>query len=382
LTGARHALAAALALLCVSPAGAAAPPPDRERLDALRGRIERLRSALAESEEDRSEARNELRDSERAISEANRSVRELAGQRTAAQGELRMFTAARAKTQASIAARERELGRLLAALYMAGDPGYLKVMLSGADPGQTARDLHYLGYLSRAHAALAASLRDELARLEELEARVKASVAEAAELERSQRDARAELLKQRGARRAVFERVSAKIRTQRREVDLLSRDEARLSRLVTELSRLLVSPQDTPRGPGAFPTLKGRLRLPLQGVVAHRFGAPRADGGPPWKGMFIRAAAGTEVRAAAEGQVVFADWMRGYGNILIIDHGGGYLSVYGNNESVLKTVGERVGVKDVIATVGASGGGEETGLYFEVRHEGRAFDPMTWVALR
>jgi septal ring factor EnvC (AmiA/AmiB activator) len=133
---------------------------------------------------------------------------------------------------------------------------------------------------------------------------------------------------------------------------------------------------------GPFAALKGRLRLPVRGEVANRFGAPRMAGGPSWKGVFMRAAAGEEVRAVAAGRVVFSEWMRGLGNLLVLDHGQGYLTIYGNNESVYKTVGDEVRAGDVVAAVGASGGTEESGLYFEIRHEGRASDPMAWVTLR
>jgi len=113
--------------------------------------------------------------------------------------------------------------------------------------------------------------------------------------------------------------------------------------------------------------------------VSNRFGAPRHDSGVPWKGVFLRAAEGSEVRAVADGRVVFADWMRGFGNLMIVDHDDGYLSIYGNNEALLKQIGERVGGGESLATVGSSGGNTQSGLYFEIRHKGRAIDPLTWV---
>src|SRR5262249_23597753 len=130
--------------------------------------------------------------------------------------------------------------------------------------------------------------------------------------------------------------------------------------------------------------LKGRLRLPVRGELIGRFGAPRltGDGGTPTKGVFIRAAEGETVRAVAAGRVVYADWMRGFGNLLIVDHGENFLTIYGNNESLLKQTGDAGMLGEALATVGASGGNEETGLYFELRHEGRPFDPLGWVRLR
>lgn len=129
---------------------------------------------------------------------------------------------------------------------------------------------------------------------------------------------------------------------------------------------------------GAFAALKGQLRPPVAGKVAARFGSKRGDG-PSWKGMFIRAAEGADVHTVASGRVVHASWLRGFGNLIIIDHGGQYWSLYANNQSLLRRVGEVVKAGDVIAAAGNTGGNEESGLYFELRHKGKEFDPASWV---
>jgi septal ring factor EnvC (AmiA/AmiB activator) len=129
---------------------------------------------------------------------------------------------------------------------------------------------------------------------------------------------------------------------------------------------------------GAFASLKGQLRAPVAGKVAAKFGSKRGDG-PSWKGVFIRTAEGADVHAIAGGRVVFADWLRGFGNLIIVDHGSQYMSIYGNNQSLLKRAGDIVKAGDPIASAGNSGGNEESGLYFELRHQGAAFDPAGWV---
>ena len=128
--------------------------------------------------------------------------------------------------------------------------------------------------------------------------------------------------------------------------------------------------------------MRGQLRLPVRGELRGRFGAPSRASGIEAKGVFIRAPQGEPVRAVARGQVVYADWMRGFGNLMIVDHGENYLSIYANAESLLKQVGDAVAMGEPLATTGASGGREETGLYFELRHLGRAFDPLGWVKLK
>jgi septal ring factor EnvC (AmiA/AmiB activator) len=184
----------------------------------------------------------------------------------------------------------------------------------------------------------------------------------------------------------VLDRVAAEVRQSRKEIKVLRADERRLARLVEELGRVISARVErTPQADARkepFSKLRGRLSLPVRGELIGRFGAPRGATGTEAKGVFIRAPEGQAVRAIARGQVVYADWMRGFGNLLIVDHGEAYLSIYANNESVLKQVGELVAPGEAIATTGASGGNEETGLYFEMRHLGRAFDPLRWVKLK
>jgi septal ring factor EnvC (AmiA/AmiB activator) len=132
---------------------------------------------------------------------------------------------------------------------------------------------------------------------------------------------------------------------------------------------------------GSFARQRGNLRLPVRGAVSGRFGSVR-DGGGTWRGLFIKAGSGSEVKAVAGGRVVFSEWMRGFGNLLIVDHGDGYLSIYGNNESLLKQVGQAVKGGETVATVGNSGGNPESGLYFELRHQGQPIDPMKWASLK
>jgi len=363
---------------------------EAEKLDALRARIEGLRVKIAEAEESRTEARDQLRDSERAISEAGRALRALTGRRATAQGELNTLLRRGQALETEIASRRESLGRLLTLRYLNGEQSALKLLFSGEDPGRIARELHYYSYVSRAQAEFIAELRSSLARLKELEIATRERNAEIAAIESARRTERAALIKQQAEHRRVLARVSSQLRTQRREVQYLERDESRLSRLVEELGRVIAATpllrnERVPEPGGAQGSLSGLkhgLRLPIRGVLANRFGAQRPSGGPSWKGLFIRSSSGQEVRAVASGRVVFADWLRGFGNLLIIDHGKGYLTIYGNNESVLKQVGEPVRTGDAVATVGASGGNMESGLYFEIRHEGKAFDPLRWVSLK
>lgn len=377
----------ALALLAASPAQGA----DQAELDALHGRIEALKKSLAGAEENRSEARDGLRASEQGVSEANRVLHNIALEQRAARAGLTRVGEQTRELEAGIAAQQSRLGRLLVMRYISGQQDYLKLLLSGRDPNQTTRDLHYYGYISRAQADFIRALRDNLAGLAELAREARDKSAELAELEARQREGRKELLAQQAERRKVFAMLSTQIRSQNREIKSLQRDEARLSRLVEEIGKAIAPGPSRGRNEklpepgretGAFAAQKGKLRLPARGELINRFGTPRSDSGLSWKGLFIRSASGQEVRAVATGQVVFAEWMRGFGNLMIIDHGQGYLTIYGNNEALLKQVGDAVKTGDTVATVGNSGGNPDSGLYFEIRHQGKAFDPLRWVSLK
>lgn len=285
----------------------------------------------------------------------------------------------RATLERSLAGREAAVGRMLRARHASGAPEALRVALSGDDPAAIARRLHYVGYVTRASADLLAAYRSDIAQAERLAREAQARSERLAALEKASRADRERILAQRRERRRVLARVAAELARDRSQIKVLRADEARLARLVEEIGRVIVARAQSGKG---FSALRGRLAAPVQGELAGRFGAPRGAAGTESKGVFIRAPEGKPVRAVASGQVVYADWIRGFGNILILDHGEAYLSIYGNAEALLKQVGDLVGSGETIATTGASGGNEETGLYFELRHLGRAFDPLRWVKLK
>jgi septal ring factor EnvC (AmiA/AmiB activator) len=265
----------------------------------------------------------------------------------------------------------------------------VRLLLSGENPSEVARQLHYLAVLSRAAANAIRSYRADLAELGHLREASERRAAELRTLEARERADRGRLMVERRERRRVLDRIAGELRSGQRRMRQLQADEQRLSRVVREISRVLASrpgagysKRDSASGAQSdarpFESLRGQLGLPVRGKVTLRFRAPKG-GRPGSKGLFIRAPQGEPVKAVAAGRVVFADWMRGFGNLLIVDHGEAYLSVYGNNESLLKRTGDAVSAGETVATVGASGGRQESGVYFELRHLGEAFDPMRWM---
>ncbi len=271
----------------------------------------------------------------------------------------------------------------------------MRLALSGEDLADAARKLHYLTYVSRAAAQMIEAHRQGLAEIARLKTGSDAKALELAGLEARARRDREQLLRERRDHRRLLERIAGEIRSAKKRIQMLLADESRLARLVQEIGKVLAARPGAgyarvtavpEAGTGApvsvFSALKGRLRLPVRGELAGRFGALRNEGGISAKGLFIRAAEGEQVLAVGAGRVVYSDWMRGFGNLLIVDHGQAYLSIYGNNESLLKQTGDPVTLGEPLATVGQSGGNEQTGLYFELRHLGRPFDPLSWVKLK
>lgn len=384
-----------LILLLASPDAAPAgsvPGAKEKELRELRGRIEALQKRLAGAEESKNEAVDALKESELAISDANRTLRELGQQSREINQQLTELRTESRQREEALKEQQALLTHLLYQQYLGGQTEPLKLLLNREDPNQIARHLHYFGYISRARAELIAELRATLTRLSQLAQEAEQKAAEFITVAAEQHAQRRRLEREKRARSQVLTKISRDIQRQRREISTLRRDENRLARLVEQLSKLVTRDRAAPRlrnerVPDAstdgdpFQELKGRLSLPVRGELANRFGSPRSDGGAVWKGLFIATRAGEEVRAVAAGRVVFADWLRGFGNLLIIDHGGAYMSLYGNNEALYKQVGDPIRSGETIATVGNSGGNADSGLYFELRHQGKPLDPLMWVGI-
>lgn len=377
-------------LLCMQAAGAHATQHDEE-LKNLRSRIKDLQQELEKTSESKSEVADALRESERAISDSNRTLAKLGRQQQDARSRLGQLQQQSQHLEYDIQGQQALLGKLLYQQYLGGRQEYLKMLLNNRDPGQAARDAVYYEYIAKSRAVWLDLLRANLAQLHAVTDETRQKSAEIAALQDKESQQRRVLERDRRTRQEVLKKISLQLKRQRRDLGHMQRDENRLAQLVARLSHMLAPrhgqretsnsrlPDDRFDGT-PFEALRGRLTLPVKGVVTNRFGTPRPESTVLWKGLFLRAQANSPVKAVASGRVVFADWLRGFGNLLIIDHGHGYMSLYGNNETLYKEVGDVLHGGDVVAAVGNSGGNEDSGLYFELRHEGEPMDPMKWVA--
>lgn len=393
----------ALALSCLPGLAPAAGERETARLETLREQRTLLERQLQAAETSRAAMADQLRDTEKAISAAGRKLRALGEERAAARAELAAQEQRLQQLERQAAIRQNQLARLLRYQFRPPTADALSVLLAGGDPNVAARDRYFLALLSRAKADLIAALRQDAAETRRLTGVVRQRGENLAELAQREEGERAALRQRQQERQTVLDKISSQIKAQQREIQTLKQNEQRLGSLIASLAKKASHARPTQPGNasradkpppaqtvkaepdiagGAFARLRGRLSPPVRGSITGRFGARREDGQSIWKGLFIRAAEGADVRAVAAGVVVFADWLRGYGNLLIVDHDDDFLSVYGNNQTLLADVGQKVGAGTTVATVGASGGQSESGLYFELRHRGQAFDPGRWLGSR
>jgi septal ring factor EnvC (AmiA/AmiB activator) len=364
-----------LALLALLLTSAVAFASQQDDLEKLRQRIATLQKDFEKANESKAEVADDLRESERAISDSNRALERLTQQQRTAKQDLAQLQQRASTLRGDMREQQALLGRLLYRQYLeGGDRDRLKLLLNGVDANQLARDLEYYRYIARSRANTVRSIRGNLDKLRTVVEEVRAKSEEIAALQTEERDGLQKLERDKRARQQTLNKIAAQLKQQRREISRLQRNENHLSQLVAKLARVLPNVEGTP-----FKTLKGKLAQPVKGKKTNRFGVRRAENNLLWTGWFLRAPANQAVKAVASGRVVYADWLRGFGNLLIIDHGQGYMSLYGNNETLYKQVGDSVRAGDTISTVGNSGGNEDSGLYFELRFEGKPIDPAKWV---
>jgi septal ring factor EnvC (AmiA/AmiB activator) len=386
------------------PVGAAAPAPSEE-LKALRAKLEAIKNDIARSETSRNETTAALKAAETAISDANRKLTELGASKEEIDAHLDSLRSQRNEVEKRLDKQRGLAARLVHQHYTAAPAGALQALAAGQNPNELARTTTYLGYIAGARREILDALRRDGEALRGLEQETATRQAELNAIQQARLAERRRLESERENRKQVLTRIAATIDHQRQTADALAKDEARLAKLVEDLARMLAarkakgaqarkppsapapapsspSPPPAATGHSVFEQLKGRLQMPVRGELVGRFGSPRSDSGASWRGLFIQAPTGREVKAVAPGRVVFADWLRGFGNLLILDHGDGFMSLYGNNETLIGRIGEPVRGGDTVAIVGASGGNTVSGLYFELRHQGRPFDPLGWLNLK
>ena len=382
-----------------------------------------LQQQMAGTEQSRSQSIAAIAKAGRELSRSGRQLRKTRVERKRLEAELADASSQAEQLATRLQERRARIADWLRRHYRNGHDARLADFLVSRDPNQLARDGVYLQRIGQANLEILQQQRDDIARAAQLASQIAQRRGALAELEGQQQKERRALRAKRRDYRRQLAALDSQAREQKREAASLKLDGKRLERLIAGLERIAREREarraakaeqghagaDDGQEPSAasgspssqepvvarirrhagkrsagvpFKRLRGKLDAPLKGDVIGRFGRRRVDGGPVWKGVFIRAPEGEEVRAVAAGEVVFADWLRGFGNLVIVDHDGGYMSIYGNNDILIGALGDRVVGGETIASVGVGGNSRESGLYFEIRHRGEAVDPMRWIRLR
>lgn len=368
----RWALALALALVPASvPAQAAEDdlPTLTRRLNALDSWIDEAGARLAGHQEQVAATDRDIAASATRIRGLDERIRVIAQEIAQARDEGRRLAGERARQEARLAAYLRDAWR-----GAGRDP--LKQILNGEDRARSARMLRYQGYLARAGADAIDKLRAAASGVAANRLRLEARQRQLETARQTVSGERAALVgKREGGRRAVAG-LRSELARKGKERERLAADRERLRQLV---ARLETRASPMPGADRSGEAAHGVLAWPVDGRLTRRFGQARAGGRMRWEGIYLQAPLGAEVRAVAGGRVVFGDWLRGFGMLLIIDHGAGRLSLYGHADALFKRVGDHVEAGEAIAAVGKSGGQQETGLYLEVRQGGQAIDPLGWL---
>ncbi len=385
----------------------------------IKNTLSSIKKDIAQKQSRAKSAEEELKESEKAISKSNRSLKELSEKKAAATARL-----ADLKTEAKIVGlqvgeAEDVVTSIAQAQFLNSMRHPWQTAIEGGNPNEVSRRSAVLGYLAQEQTRTINRLENRQKNIEAVAKKTEETRKELVRIESEEQKNRASLEKEKSSRSVALNRLRGEIKTQQDRYEQLVKNDRELSSLIAKIDRQIEAaekqerleaekrrlaaeksrttqakrtPQkttpkvDTSRlaiAPvqGNFGALKGKLTVPVKGTIAATYGQRRegAASSLPWRGLLIRARAGESVHATAPGTVVFSDWMRGFGNLLILDHGSNYLSVYANNESLFKSVGDTVAQGETIASVGNSGGEESPGLYFELRYKGKPFDPAKWL---
>lgn len=408
-------LLALIFLACLlTPAFADEKADAQKQLEAARSDVAELKKLLEKLQQDKSGVQKDLRKTETEMGELEKQVKELQKSLKDGEVEIQRLNQEKKKLHDARLEQQRLIGIQARAAYQSGRQEYLKLLLNQQNPEKFSRTLTYYDYLSEARMEQLATFNETLRQLANVEQDIVNQQNQLLE-QKSSLDARTEQLAEaRKERQSALAKLNQEYSARDHKLKARQQEQAQLARVLKTIEatlarqareaeqarqRALIAAREQQRsstaaasnpgsGPlvssgstygGPFAQARGKLPWPVDGRLVARYGTPRgADARTKWDGVLIGASAGSQVRAVHGGRVVFADWLRGAGLLVILDHGNGYLSLYGHNQSLLKDAGDVVNAGEPIATVGTSGGQDTPALYFAIRQQGRPSDPAQW----
>ena len=349
-----------------------------KELKQLTQRIEKLKNSIEKKENSKSGFIKQLRSAERKIGKMSQKITKSNKAIKSQKNALAKLEQEKSKIRKKIGAQNQALARQIHSAYTLGQQEQAKLLFSQKDANLLQRNLVYYQYFSRYRLDVIEQSKANFALLLENERKIIDTKKALQKELKQQKKRHAELTRDRKKRKSIIANLDKDLKKEGKYLSRLEENAENLRQLIESIQDILTD-IPTPQTPHKkFADLRGKLSWPVKGQVAKLFGKPKPPSSLRWQGVMIKAKSGNNVRAISHGRVAFADWLRGMGNLVIIDHGDGYISLYGHNESIYKSAGEWVEPGEVIASIGNSGGQKDPGVYFEIRYRGKPKNPSRW----
>lgn len=343
-------------------------------LKNLAAQIAHLKLQLKSATRKKASLANELKLTESQVASLSKNIDKIKRDLDRHQFTLGTLKTNLAKAQTSLAQQQQQLKSELRSAYMFSHTDYLKLLLNQQDPNELSQTMTYYRYLMANQVSVIEKIRQTIRLIEQQQQAIRAQTLELQNLQTKHQLEQKNLLQQKRNRESLLQQISNQIEDKAEELDELNEDQHTLEAIISKLKAA-----ETAAKTVHFPALHGNLPWPLHGRLLARFGTPIENSELTWKGILISASDGESVQSVAPGKVIFANWLKGFGFLIILDHGNGYITLYGRNESLYKKLGDMVQGGELIAKAGRSGGFANSGLYFEIRRNGVALNPLAWL---
>ncbi len=368
-------LAGSLAFATVS---AKTQKETQQQLKEILLKIDKLKQVIAVKEDSKSKYLGQLRSIETDIGQVSQLLERTNKSIGDKRKRLRGLAETRTEHQQQLSRENESLAEQVYTAYTLGQQERIKLLFSQKQPQQFQRNLVYYQYFSNARADLIESVESSIAEIISTESLINTAKKDLEKTGEKLQSQKTQLTSKRSQRRSIVANLERQLKNQSGELDQLSDEAKELQYLLESIQEIFIDAPPPPEQHKPFPQMKGKLAWPVEGKLRNLYGRLKPGSDLRWQGVMLQAPGGRQVRAISSGRVAFADWMRGFGNLLIIDHGDTYLSLYGHNESLYKSAGEWVDPGEVIGSVGDSGGQQKPGLYLEIRKNGKPQNPTRW----
>lgn len=363
--------------------------PSSDAAQANRAQAEKelkiLKAAIADIQEElernlnqQSQAQRRIRVIDKQLAEASSALRNTQTKISSEKNKLHALKVEQTDKQALRETQRAQLAKQLKSAYISGKQEYVKLILNQEDPTKVSRMLEYFRYLNQARIDDIEALQQTLQRLQTIEQDIQTTLVSLTDLEAKQKNQKKEQISLKQEQQVALAQLKNSYSDQNSRLEKLRRDEQELAKVIASIEKTLrqFAPKQSLSGLSKY---KNKLQWPAKGSILYRYGSNKLGNRLKWNGILIGAKEGDTVHAIHHGQIVFADWLRGYGLLVIVDHGQGYLSLYGQNQTLMKSPGDWVEAGEPLATSGGSGGSGEPGLYFEIRYKGKPQNPVAWI---